>query len=115
MKPLFQQIRESAARVAQAWGEANHFEVDLASADLAMGARSWSGRVQYLAVAYGGHQSLCSVAFEQEGQDMVVFAQGAAVERFSLQPWHLEWSARVGHAARESQALAVCKAIWRNR
>jgi len=74
----------------------------------------WRGRFQYLAVAYGGHRSSCSVAFEPQGYEMLVFAQGASLERFDLRPYQMEWEARVSHAARESQARAVCKAIWLN-
>jgi len=115
MKPIFKQIRESAAKVAEQWGLANHFEVDIDSPMIAMFS-GWRGRVSYLAVAHGGHISSCSVSFEPDRakEEMLVFAQGASVERFPLQPYKLDWQARVDHAARNSQARFVSDAIYRN-
>lgn len=113
MKSIFKQIRESAAKVAQAWGEGNRFEVDLDSAKLVM-FEGWSGRVQFLAVTYGGHVSMCSVAFEVKGDEMHVFADSAPVERFSMVPYQLDWGARWADRERNDQGLIVSRAIWAN-
>ena len=114
MKSIFKEIRERAAKAAVWWGEANNVDVDEASAELTMFDGWKRGSVSYQGSYFGGRRTRFNVAYELQGLDVVVFAQGAPVERFSSQPWVLEWDARLQQQHRDSQARVVCEAIWAN-
>lgn len=113
MKSIFKQIRESAAKVAQAWAEGNRFEVDLDSAKVLLFGE-WSGRVDFLAANYSGHPAYFSVSFEPKGDEMHVFADSAPVEKFSMVPYRLDWNARWAYREETDQGLIVSRAIWAN-
>jgi hypothetical protein len=118
MKQIFRAIRESAARVAEAWGEANNVDVDVDGGQLVMFQGWMRGSVSYEGSQFGGRRTQFNVAYELkvDGEDetMVMFAQGAPVERFSAKPWLLEWKARLEQQHRDSQAWAVCEAVHKN-
>jgi hypothetical protein len=115
MKPYFQQLRESAAKVIEAWCDGNKMVADVMSAKVhAYG--DFRGTVEYVVMTYGGRQKVAFVAYELSPlrDEMLVFAQGANVERFSMQPYQIEWGARNAASTREDLALTASKAIEKN-
>jgi len=114
MKPFFKQLRESAAQVAEAWGNANFFEVDLDAPEI-LAFQDFRGIVSFLAIAYGGHVTQCNVSYElKEDGFMHVFAQGATSVKFDMAPYHAAHEARLWDARENSQARHVADAVFEN-
>lgn len=115
MNPFFEQLRESASKVMEGWADNNKVVVDHASAEVVF-LGSFRGLVRFQVMTFGGHAKKANASFELNParEEMLVFAQGACVERFSMQPYQLEWNARTAHACRQNQGLHVCNALWKN-
>jgi len=115
MKPFFKQLRESACKVAQSWGDNNGLEVDLDSAEIHFFG-PFRGRVFFAAMTRGGMPKEASITFQEETSraGMVMFAQGASVERFSLELYRLDWQAKAAQATRDNQGLHVSRVIHEN-
>lgn len=115
MKPFFKQLRESACKVAQSWGDNNGLEVDLDSAEIHFFG-PFRGRVFFAAMTRGGMPKEACITFQEvpAGTGIAVFAQGASVEKFSLELYRLDWQAKAGQATRDNQGLHVSRVIHEN-